>query len=264
MKNIVCILLIAMCCVPNLFAQQQEQRKQNVKPELRKGNELYKQKKYKEAQTSYMSALQKDPTSYTGLFNVGDALYKDKNYENARQAMAASAKSSTDKKEQAKSYHNIGNTFMEEKKWEEAVNAYKQSLRLDPTDADTKYNLAYANAMLKKDGGGGKDKNKNDKKDQDKKDKDKKDQDKKDQDKKDQDKKDQDKKDQDKKDGDPKDDKDKGDKDKKDEQRPQGQPSKLTQQQAENLLNALRQEEKKLQDKKEKAKGIPVKMEKDW
>lgn len=266
MKNFVCILLIAICSATNLFAQQQE-RKQNVKPELRKGNELYKQKKYKEAQSSYMSALQKDPTSYTGLFNIGDALYKEKNFENARQAMVASAKSSKDKKEQAKAYHNVGNTFMEEKKWEEAVKAYKQSLRLDPTDADTKYNLAYANVMLKKEGGEKNNKDKNDKKDkdkkdQDKKDRDKKDQDKKDQDKKDQDKKDQDKKDQDKKDGDPKD--DKGDKDKQDQQRPQGQPSKLTQQQAENLLNALRQEEKKLQDKKEKAKGVPVKMEKDW
>ncbi len=261
MKKIVCILLIVVCCVHNTRAQ--EKRPPNVKPELRKGNELYKQKKYKEAQGSYMNALQKDPASYTGMFNMGDALYKEKQFENARQAMAASAKSTKDKREQAKSYHNIGNTFLEERKWEEAINAYKQSLRLDPTDADTKYNLAYANAMLKKEGGGKDNKDKNDKKDQNKKDQDKKEQDKKDQDKKDQDKKDQDKKDQDKKD-EPKDDKgDKGDKDKP-EQRPQGQPSKLSKQQAENLLNALRQEEKKLQDKKEKDKGVPVKMGKDW
>jgi tetratricopeptide (TPR) repeat protein len=263
MKKVVSILLIAICCIHPVFAQQQE-RKQNIKPELRKGNELYKQKKYAEAQNSYMNALQKDPTSYTGMFNMGDALYKDKKFENARQVMSASAKSTKDKKEQAKSYHNIGNTFLEEKKWEEAINAYKQSLRLDPTDADTKYNLAYANAMLKKNGGNKNNKDKNkDKNDKDKKDQDKKDQDKKDQDKKDQDKKDQDKKDQDKKDGDPKD--DKGDKDKPEQQpRPQGQPSKLSQQQAENLLNALRQEEKKLQDKKDKNKGVPVKLDKDW
>lgn len=255
-KKVVSILLITLCCIHPAFAQQQE-RKQNIKPELRKGNELYKQKKYAEAQNSYMNALQKDPTSYTGMFNMGDALYKDKKFENARQVLTASAKSTKDKKEQAKSYHNIGNTFMEEKKWEEAIDAYKQSLRLDPTDADTKYNLAYANAMLKKNGG-----NKNNK-DKNKKDQDKKDQDKKDQDKKDQDKKDQDKKDQDKKNEDPKD--DKGDKDKPEQQpRPQGQPSKLSQQQAENLLNALRQEEKKLQDKKDKNKGVPVKLDKDW
>lgn len=258
--------LVVVTASPALFAQ--EQKKQNVRPELRKGNKLYQEKKYKEAQTAYLGALKKDPTSYTGIFNLGDALYHDKNYEQARQAMETGVKTTRDKKEQARAYHNIGNTFLQEKKWEEAAHAYKQSLRLDPTDADTKYNLAYANAMIKKDGGG-KDKNKDkDKKDQDKKDQDKKDQDKKDQDKKDQDKKDgdQDKKDQDKKDGDQDKQKDQGDqdKDKQDQQRPQGQPSKLSQQQAENLLNALRQEEKKLQDKKEKGKGVPVKLDKDW
>src|SRR5688572_7975139 len=122
MKNIVCILLMVVCCGHSLMAQT-PQRKQNVRPELRKGNELYKQKKYKEAQNSYMSALQKDPTSYTGMFNVGDALYKEKQFENARQAMAASAKATTDKKQQARSFHNVGNTFLEEKKWEGAINA---------------------------------------------------------------------------------------------------------------------------------------------
>jgi Ca-activated chloride channel family protein len=267
-KNIIALLLLVSGS-QLAFAQTSPQvpKKQNVNPELRKGNQLYKDKKYKEAQQTYAGALQKDPTSNTGMFNMGDALYKSKDYEGSRKVLEASIKTTKDKKEQARAYHNIGNSYLEEKKWEDAIGAYKQSLKLDPTDADTKYNLAYANAMLKKDGGGKDKKNDKDKKDKkddkDKKDQDKKDQDKKDQDKKDQDKKDQDKKDQDKKDGDPKDQKDKGDKDQPKEQ-PQGQPSKLTKQQADNLLNALQQEEKKLQDKKEKGKGVPVKMEKDW
>ncbi|WP_190277263.1 tetratricopeptide repeat protein [Taibaiella lutea] len=223
---------------------------QNVNPELRKGNELYKDKKYKDAQRVYTTALQKNPLSRTGMFNLGDALYKSKDYENSRKVLEASIKNTKDKKEQARAYHNIGNTYLEEKKWEDAINAYKESLRRDPTDADTKYNLAYANAMLKKDGGGGK--NNKDKKDN----KDNKD-------KQNQDKKEQDKKDQDKKDGDKKDQQDKKDENKQ-EQKPQGQPSKLTKEQADNLLNALQQEEKKLQDKKEKGKAVPVKMEKDW
>ncbi len=256
MKFLACIIMFSFLAQG---ANAQQQKKENVRPELRKGNKLYNEKKYKEAQGAYLNALKKDPTSYTGMFNLGDALYNDKNYEQARQAMAAGAKSTKDKKAQARALHNIGNTFLQEKKWEEAANAYKQSLRLNPTDADTKYNLAYANAMIKKDGG--KDNNKDkDKKDQDKKEQDKKDKEKKDQDKKDQDKKDGDK-DQDKKDDEGK---DKGDKDKQEQPKPQAQPSKLTQQQAENLLNALSQEEKKLQDKKEKGKGVPVKLDKDW
>jgi len=260
MKKIAGILVWIVCSMAQLFAQEQA-KKQNVRPELRKGNALYAEQKYDEAQNVYRDALRKDPTSYTGMFNMGDALYKGKQFANAREAMDASAKATTDKLQQAHAYHNIGNTYLEEKKWEEAIAAYKQALRLNPTDADTKYNLAYAQAMLKKNGG---DKNN---KDKDKKDKDKKDQDKKDQDKKEQDKKDQDKKDQDKKnDGgkDGKDQKDKqGDQDKP-EQRPQGQPSKLTRQQAEQMLNALRQDEKKIQDRKAKGSAIPVKMDKDW
>lgn len=265
MRKLQIISLLLLFTGYTAFAQAPA-KKQNARPELRKGNELYRQQKYKEAQSAYLSALQKDPTSYTGMFNMGDALYKAQQFDGARQALSASAKASKDKKEQARAYHNVGNTFMEEKKWEEAINAYKQSLRLDPTDADTKYNLAYANAMLKKNGGG-KDNNKDQNKDnKDNKDKNKDNKDQKDQnkDKKDQDQKNQDQKDQ-KKDGDNKEDKqDQGDKEKQDQQRPQGQPSKLSQQQAENLLNALRQEEKKLQDKKEKGKGIPVKLDKDW
>lgn len=242
------IALLVLLSGSHLALAQQPVKKQNANPELRKGNELYKEKKYKEAQMSYANALQKDPTSKTGMFNLGDALYKSKDYDNARKTLEASAKATTDRKEQARAYHNIGNSYMEEKKWDDAINAYKQSLKLNPSDADTKYNLAYANAMMKKDGGGKNNKDKNkDKKDQDKKDKDKKDQNKKDQDKKDQDKKD-------------------GDKDNKDQpkQQPQAQPSKLTKEQANQMLNALQQDEKKLQDKKDKGKGVPIKMEKDW
>lgn len=270
MRKLQIIGLLLLFTGSAAFAQAPA-KKQNARPELRKGNELYRQQKYKEAQSAYMSALQKDPTSYTGMFNMGDALYKAQQFDGARQALSASAKASKDKKEQARAYHNVGNTFMEEKKWEEAINAYKQSLRLDPTDADTKYNLAYANAMLKKNGGGkdnkdNKDQNKDNKdnKDKNKDNKDNKDQKDQNKDKKDQDQKNQDQKDQ-KKDGDNKEDKqDQGDKEKQDQQHPQSQPSKLSQQQAENLLNALRQEEKKLQDKKEKGKGVPVKLDKDW
>jgi len=246
------IAFITLLGATNIALAQQTQSnapKQNVRPELRQGNKLYSEKKYKEAQLSYGAALQKDPSSQTGLFNLGDAMYKNKDYDNSRKALEASAKISKDKNEQARAYHNIGNSYLEEKKWEDAINAYKQSLKLNPSDADTKYNLAYANAMMKKDGGGKNNKDKN---------KDKKDQDKKDQDKKDQDKKDEDKKDQDKKDG------DKGDNKDQQQKQPQAQPSKLSKQEADNILNALQQDEKKLQDKKEKGKGVPMKMEKDW
>jgi Ca-activated chloride channel family protein len=260
MRILFSLLLLAVCTEAGA---QDKKQVANVRPELRKGNELYKEKKYQEAQKAYTSALQKDPASFTGAFNLGDALYKDRKFEPARQAMDAGIKLTKDKQQQARAYHNIGNSFMEEESWEEAAKAYKQALRLNPADPDTKYNLAYAYAMMKKEGGG--DNKKDDKDNKDNKDnKDKKD-DKDNKDKKDQDQNkdqgDKDKQDKDQgKDGQNPEDK----KDKEEQEKPQPQPSKLSEQQAENLLNALRQEEKKLQDKKEKGKGVPVRLEKDW
>ena len=221
---------------------------------VREGNKLYDQKKFKEAGSAYQQALLKNPTYVPGMFNLGNTLYQQKQYEASRKVLDAAAKNAKDKNSKSGVNYNIGNTYMSEKKWEDAIASYKKALRANPQDADAKYNLSYAQAMLKKDQQDNKDnKDKKDKnKDQNKDNKDNKDKDK---DKGDQDKKDQkDKGDQDK---------DKQDKQDKD-QRPQPQPSRLSQQQAEQLLNALQQEEKKLQDKMQKEKGVPVKTDKDW
>lgn len=254
MKRAGIILLLLLACL-GVNAQE--------KSLVKKGNELYQQKKYKEAAAAYQQALQKNPAYTPGNFNLGNSLIQQQQYDAARKVMGNAAKNTTDKMYQADASYNIGNTYMKEQKWNEAVDAYKQALRRNPQDADAKYNLSYALAKLKQENGGGKDKNKDKNKDDKNKDKDKKDQDKdKNKDKNDKDK-DQDKKDQDKQ-GDqdkPQDGKDKEDKEQK---RPEPQPSKLTQQQAENLLNALQQDERKLQDKVQKGKGVPVKTDKDW
>ena len=229
---------------------------------LNDGNKLYGQQRFKEATADYAKAVAKNPTYAPGLFNLGNSLYQEKKFDSSRKIMEATAKMTNDKGSKAAANYNIGNTYMSQQKWEDAINAYKHTLRNNPQDGDAKYNLSYAEQMLKKQP----DQDKKDKKDKDKQDKDK---DKKDKDK---DKKDKDK---DKKDQNKDQDKDKKDKDKpdpqgdkddknKDDQHPQGQPSKLSQQQAEQLLNALQQEEKKLQDKMKKEKGVPVKMQKDW
>ena len=217
------------------------------------GNKLYEQQKYKEAAEDYAKAVAKDPNNTSGLFNLGNSLYQQQKFDDSRKVMTETAKKSKDKNGVAAANYNIGNTYMSQKKWEDAVNSYKQTLRNNPQDVDAKYNLSYASQMLKKQQQQDKDK-KQDKKDQDKKDQDKKDQDKKDDDKKDKDKK-VDKKDQDQKDDQGKDQK---------PQKPESQPSKLSKQQADQLLDALQQEEKKLHDKQKNEKGNVVKMQKDW
>jgi tetratricopeptide (TPR) repeat protein len=223
---------------------------------LTNGNQLYEQQKYKEAAANYEKALARDPNNATGLFNLGNSYYQQKQYDSSRKIMEATAKMSKDKNGQAAANYNIGNSYMAQQKWEDAVRAYKETLRKNPQDADAKYNLSYAEAMMKKQQQDKKD-NKDNKDKQDKQNKDQKDKDKQKQDNKDQDK---DKKDKDQQ----QDNKDQKDKQDKDQQEPQGQPSKLSQQQADQLLNALQQEEKKLQDKMKKEKGVPVKMQKDW
>jgi hypothetical protein len=159
------------------------------------------------------------------------------------------------------------------KKCKEAVEAFKQALRNNPSDEETRYNFALAKecAEDQKEDGGGEDEKEDDKKDQDQdqKDKDKKEDENQDKDKK-EDEGDKDKKgeDQEDKDGKPKDDKKdegKGDKEKND-QKPKPQPGKMSPQQIKNILEAMNNQEQKVQEKinGEKQKGAKVKTEKDW
>jgi Ca-activated chloride channel family protein len=215
---------------------------------LQQGNQLYSKQRYDEAANNYMKALQKDPNNVTGLFNLGNALYQKQKYDTSRKIMAATANALKDKGGKAAVNYNIGNTYMAQRNWDEAINAYKNTLRNNPQDVDAKYNLSYAGQMKKQEDKKG---GKKDKKDQ----KDKKEQ-QKDKQKQDKDNKDKDKQDQQNQD-------DKKQQDNKD-QKPQSQPSKLSKQQADQMLNALQQEEKKLQDKLKKEKAIPLKLDKDW
>ncbi len=217
---------------------------------IRQGNAQYKKQQYADAEASYKKALERDARSVEGNFNLGNSLYEQKRYDAARQQYANTLKTPSKKENQGDANYNIGNTFMEDKKWEESIAAYKKALKANPADEQARYNLAYAQEMLKKqqqNQGGGKD-NK-EQKDKDKQQKDNKDEHNKD--KKDkQDKQDQqdDQKDQ-----------------KEQNQQPKPKPSKLSQEEAKRLLQALAQQEKKLQeDKLKKTKGTPVSVEKDW
>ena len=253
MKYLVIISLFLMQS-PLLFAQQ-------GKRYIKKGNDLYKQQNYAEAEANYRkSVLQKnqDPQkgqNMEGNFNLGDALYKQKKFADAREQFSQIAGSADHSKEvKAQAYHNLGNSFVNDKKLEEGIAAYKKALLNNPKDEETRYNLAYAQEMLKKQqqqNKNNKDKNKDNKDNKDKKDK------------KDQDKKDQDNKDKDKKDPD----KDKKDQNKKDQkQEPKPQPGSLSKEDAQRMLDAMNNNEKQTQDKlkNKKFKGEKVRVAKDW
>lgn len=216
---------------------------------LQQGNKYYEQQKYKEAAADYAKALKNDPNNTSGLFNLGNSLYQQQNFDSSRKIMSATEKMIKDKKGKAATDYNIGNTYMAQKKWDDAINAYKQTLRANPQDVDAKYNLSYAEEMQKKQ----QDQNKQNQQNKNQQNKQQQNKDQQNKDQQNKDKQNQDKQNQDQK-----------DQQNKDQQQPQGQPSKISQQDAENLLNALQQQEKKLQDKMNKEKGAPTRLEKDW
>ncbi|MPQ46415.1 tetratricopeptide repeat protein [Marinifilum sp. N1E240] len=245
------ILFMSMICLLSVEANAQKERKF-----IRSGNDLFEGDKFENSEVEYRKALDKKVNSYEAGFNLGDALYKQKKYDEALKQFQALALTEKDNQKLGHLYHNMGNTLLENKKIDESIEAYKQSLRYFPDSKETKYNLEYARQMKKK-------QEEQQKKDQQNKDQNK-DQDKKDQDKKDQDKK----KDQKDKDKQKQDQKDKqGDQDKK--KQDQQQQNKISKQDAQRLLEALENDEKKVQEKVQKAKAKAqkakkTKIKKDW
>lgn len=268
------LLIILLCFTTFIsFSQDKDLEEQELLIQkksnnyVHQGNELVTKEDYIAAEMEYRKAISEKSNTVAGTYNLGNSYYKKGNYEEALYRQQQAAKNATDKADKHKAFHNIGNILMKNKQCKEAVEAYKNALRNDPTDEETRYNLGLAKECAKQQQD---DEDKN--KDKDKKD-DNKDEDQKDQDKKDQDQKDQDKGDQDKKEGDdekdkgePKDDKKdegKGD-EKKDQQQPQ--PGQLSPQQIKNLLEAMNNQEQKTQEKinAEKQKGVRVRTDKDW
>lgn len=236
MKQLILFLLLVLNASV-LFAQ-------DTKSYIHQGNQLYEQKKFKEAEATYRKAIEKKNEDLTGNFNLGDALYKQKKFDNAAKNFSNIVSTNANPVVKARAYHNLGNTMLETKKYQESVDAYKKSLLNNPADDATRYNLAYAQTMLKKQQQQNKqNQNKDNKNNQNKKDQSKKDQDKKDQGKNDPNK-----------DPNP----GKKDQDKKDQQN-KPQPNGISKDDAQRMLDALNNQEQgtqdKLKNKKLKAAG---------
>lgn len=270
----------------SLVAFSQEKEKDKKDEYLSKGNKEFSKKEYVEAEADYRISQSKNPTNPQSMYNLGNAIYRQGKPSEAMYAYFDAIEKAETKKDKHRAYHNLGNMFMEQKDYQTAVEAYRNALRNDPYDEETRYNFALAKEMLKNNPP--QNQNQNEDKNDENKDQNK-DQNDKNQDKNqsgdnkdDKNKKPEDKGNDPKKDkGD--DQKDKGGKEDKDKQDDKGQnkpgdgqqgdqdqkpqqasPSK---QRMENLLDAMNNEEKKVQDKinAEKVKGVPRnREEKDW
>ena len=259
MKFKTIILFIFFLGVSNMLNAQEEYNS------MKKGINYLNQKNYAEAEVVFRKLIAKNDTLKEAYFNLGNALYEQKRAEEAREYYQKCTKLFKEKTDLAEIHHNIGNSYMQEKKWTEIIQAFKQALKNNPSDMDTKYNLAYAQKMLEKEKQQPQQKKPEEKQDQ-KQNQDKQEQDKKDQENKDknQGEKDQGEKDQDKQDKNEANDKPKNGEEGQEKRQPE--QMKLNKEEADRLLKAIEKEEQKLQDKKrqEAIQTNPRSTEKDW
>jgi Ca-activated chloride channel family protein len=277
-------VFLYICLVFSVVSWSQEDDKSLQKKEEKAtqlivtANNKISSKKFIEAEMDYRKAISTKPSSVAGTYNLAHSYYKNENFEEALYRNQQAAKNAVDKEEKHKAFHNIGNILMKDKKCKEAVEAYKNALRNNPKDDETRYNFAIAKECAKqqeddkpqeenKDGENDKDKEKNEDKDKKENNEKEKEQDQQDQNEKDKgdDNKDQENKDKDE-DGKPKEDKKDAGKGEEENKQEQPQKGQLSPQQIKNLLEAMNNQEKKVQEKvnAQQAKGVKVQTDKDW
>ena len=141
--KISCLILVLFCSFP-LFAQKE------MMPVMR-GNRQYNKENYTDADVNYRRALQKNRDSYEAHYNLGNALYKQDKYSDALEQFEI-AEQLIDKKKEKERYgkvmHNMGNCHFAMQQYDQAVAAYEKSLRVNPQDNDTRYNLVKAMQLL--------------------------------------------------------------------------------------------------------------------
>jgi tetratricopeptide (TPR) repeat protein len=285
------ILLIFgfLLSLPAVAQQQNDKEKERAQKEARQfmqdADVALGENNFPEAEAAYRKAIAKDPENADARYNMGNMYYTRENSPQAAQRFRQAAEVANTKTAKHKANHNLGNAYMKQKMYQEAVDAYKDALRNDLTDDETRYNLALAKKMLEQEQDqqddnqdGGDDENEdqdeqdqeNQDQDQEQENEDQQDQDGEgdnegEQDQQDQDQEEQegDQDEQEQQDGE-------GDQEQEEQEPEEGQPQpaqgQLSPEQIQSLLEAMNNEEKKVQDKinAEKQKGAKVQSEKDW
>ncbi|MCK4919734.1 MAG: tetratricopeptide repeat protein [Bacteroidales bacterium] len=225
------IILLSMVFLPLSYGQKE--RSYN-----RTGVKNYNLGEYNNAEVDFMKALEVDSTAFAANYNTAATLYKLEKYGEANEILAKLANNIESPQHLPDMLHNLGNNFLKQDMYEQSIEAYKNSLRLRPSDDESRYNLAYAQAKLKQQ----QEENKDDQK------------------------QDQDNKDQDDQEDKKEDQQEQQNEENKEQQQQQPEPKELSKEDVERILQAIQEQEKDVKEKvdKEKAKVQKVKTEKDW
>ena len=230
-----CYILSLLLCVGAGQALAQEKTDRDY---LRSGNKLYNDSLFIKAEVDYRKALELNPKSTDAMFNLGNALLMQQKAKEAMEQYESVSKIEKDKEKLAQIYHNMGVILQSSKQLPQCIEAYKESLRNNPKDDETRYNLALAQKQLKdqqqdqqnQDIQQQQQEQKEDKQDQNK------------------DQQEQDQKDQ-----------------QQNQQQQQQNKNEMSKENAQQLLNAVMQDEKNVQDKVKKQLQIQgKKLDKDW
>lgn len=210
---------------------------------IRKGNRLFNDSVFVDAEVNYRKALEVNPKSTVSMYNLGNTLSQQQKFKDAMEQYVAAGKIEKDKMKLAHIYHNMGVLFQAGKDYAQAVEAYKMSLRNNPKDDETRYNLALAQKMLKDQQQNQQNQDQN---------------------------QDQNKDEQEKKQDQQKDQNQQNDQKKEDQQqqppKPEKKENEMSKENAEQLLNSVMQDEKDTQDKVKKQQQVIQggRLEKDW
>ncbi|WP_185911643.1 MULTISPECIES: tetratricopeptide repeat protein [Bacteroides] len=238
LKNKYILFAVFLLAAAGVSAQKAE------RDYIRKGNRLFNDSVFVDAEVNYRKALEANPKSTVSMYNLGNTLSQQQKFQDAMEQYVSASKIEKDKMKLAHIYHNMGVLFQAGKDYAKAVDAYKMSLRNNPADHETRYNLALAQKMLKdQQNQQNQDQNQDQNKDQQKQDQ----------------KQDQNKDNQNQKQD-----------EKKDQQQPpkseKKQDNQMSKENAEQLLNSVMQDEKDVQDKVKKQQKVMQggRLEKDW
>ena len=149
-KKISFLCMAWLLCIGSVAAQKAERKN------VRVGNRQYRKELFTEAEIAYRKGIEVNPRSTEGIYNLGNTLYQQEKYPEAAEQYqliagqgARMLNEDPDNAERlAQTFHNIGNVGMKNKEYQQSIEAYKNALRLNPQDDETRYNLALAQKLL--------------------------------------------------------------------------------------------------------------------